>query len=143
MEYPAKFTPAAEGGFVIEFPDFSWGVSQGDSEEDARRMAYDLLVTLIQDHIKCGEELPRPGNKLRGKNLRMIRLSALHSVKVELYQAFRASGMRKAELSRHLAIPKTVIDRLFNLNNRTRLDQIESAFNALGKRVDVNVRDAA
>ena len=142
MEYPAKFMPAAEGGFVIEFPDFGWGVSQGDNEEDARRMAHDLLVTLIQDHIKGGEELPRPG-KLRGKNLRMIRLSALHSVKVELYQAFRASGMRKADLARHLAIPKTVIDRLFNLSNRTRLDQIESAFDALGKRVDVNVRDAA
>jgi hypothetical protein len=51
--------------------------------------------------------------------------------------------MRKADLARHLAIPKTVIDRLFNLSNRTRLDQIESAFDALGKRVDVNVRDAA
>ncbi len=141
MEYPAKFKPAAEGGFVIEFPDFGWGVSQGDNEEDARRMAHDLLVTMIQEHIKSGEDLPHPG-KPRGKSYRMIRLSALHSIKVELYQAFRASGMRKADLARSLAIPKTVIDRLFDLNNRTRLDQIEAAFDTLGKQVDVNVRDA-
>ena len=73
----------------------------------------------------------------------MIRLSALHGIKVELYQAFGASGISKSELARRLAIPKTVIDRLFDLRNRTRLDQIEAAFAALGKRVDVNIRDAA
>jgi antitoxin HicB len=142
MEYPAKFAPAAEGGFVVEFPDFGWGVTQGDNEEEARHMAHDLLVTIIQDHIKRGEDLPRPG-KPRGRNYRLIRLSALHTIKIELYQAFRASGIRKAELARRLAIPKTVIDRLFDLNNRTRLDQIEAAFDALGKQVDVYVRDAA
>jgi antitoxin HicB len=142
MEYPAKFTPAAEGGFVIEFPDFGWGVSQGDSEEEARAMAHDLLITMITHHIKNGEPLPTPG-KFRGRNFRRIRLSAFHSIKVELYQAFRGSGIRKAELARRLGIPKTVIDRLFDLNNRTRLNQIEAAFDVLGKKVDVSVRDAA
>lgn len=142
MEYAAKFTPAAEGGFVIEFPDFGWGVTQGENEEDARRMARDLLVTILQHQIKSGEEVPRPG-KLRGKNLRLIRLSALHALKVELYQTFRASGMRKAELARRLAIPKTVVDRLFDLGNRTRLDQLEAGFIALGKQVDMSVRGAA
>jgi antitoxin HicB len=142
MEYPAKFVTAAEGGFVVEFPDFGWGMTQGDDEEEARGMAHDLLVTMIQDHIRRGEELPRPG-KSRGKNCRMIRLSALHSIKVELYQAFRASRIRKAELARRLGIPKTVIDRLFDLNHRTRLDQIEAAFDALGKQMDVQIRGAA
>jgi predicted RNase H-like HicB family nuclease len=36
MEYPVLFDPADEGGFVITFPDFGWGVSQGDNEGDAR-----------------------------------------------------------------------------------------------------------
>ena len=142
MEYPARFKAAAEGGFVIEFPDFAWGVSQGETEDEARRMAHALLVTLIQAHIRGGEELPRPG-KSRGKNYRMIRLGALDSIKVELYQAFRASGMRKAELARRLSIPKTVVNRLFDLDKRSRLEQIEAAFAVLGKQVDVNVRDAA
>jgi antitoxin HicB len=142
MEYPARFKPDADGGFVIEFPDFGWGVSQGETEEDARRIAHDLLVTLVQSQIKNGEEVPRP-RKPRGKGIRMVRLSALHSMKVELYQSFLDSGLRKSELARRLEIPKTVIDRLFDLNNRTRLDQIEEAFDALGKQVDVSVRDAA
>jgi predicted RNase H-like HicB family nuclease len=30
MEYPALFERAEEGGFVITFPDFEWGITQGD-----------------------------------------------------------------------------------------------------------------
>jgi predicted RNase H-like HicB family nuclease len=67
MEYPARFEPAEEGGFVITIPDFGWGVSQGDTEEEARDMAAALLQTLVQEHIRGGEDLPRP-SKLRGRS---------------------------------------------------------------------------
>lgn len=145
MEYPATFQPAPEGGFVVEFPDFGWGVTQGDTEDEARAMALQLLITLIQDHIRRAEPLPTPG-KLRGRNrrsIRLIRLSVLHSLKVELYQAFLASGLRKSELARRLAIPKTIVDRLFDLRRNTRLDQLESAFTALGQTLDIQIHTAA
>ena len=35
MEYGALFEPAAEGGFVVTIPVFRWGVSQGDTEQEA------------------------------------------------------------------------------------------------------------
>jgi antitoxin HicB len=59
-----------------------------------------------------------------------------------LYIAFTASGIRKAELARRLGTPTTVVDRLFDFRNRTRLDRIEAVFAALGKRVAFEVRDA-
>lgn len=142
MEYPAQFEPAEEGGFVVTFPDFEWGVTQGDTEQEAREMAEDALLTMIQEHIRNGEELPRPG-KPRGRKYRNIRLPALPALKAELYAAFRTSGMKKVELARILGIPKTTVDRLFDFDNRTRLDQIEAAFAALGKRLKVAVEDAA
>ena len=54
-----------------------------------------------------------------------------------------ASRIRKAELARRLRIPKTTVDRLFDFENHTRLDQIEAAFAALGKELSIIVRDAA
>jgi antitoxin HicB len=51
--------------------------------------------------------------------------------------------MRKAELARHLGIPTTQVDRLFDLRHHSRLDQIEAAFKALGKEISIEVRDAA
>ena len=54
-----------------------------------------------------------------------------------------ASGLRKVDLAGRLRIPKTVIDRLFDLNHHSRLEQIEAAFAALGKRLAVQIEDAA
>ena len=36
MEYPVLFEPSKEGGFVVTFPDFDWGVTQGETEQDAQ-----------------------------------------------------------------------------------------------------------
>ena len=142
MEYAALFDPAEEGGFVVTIPAFGWGVSQGDTEQEAREMAAALLQTLVQEHIRKGELLPLP-SKARGRKYRMIRLPALQDTKAELYVAFKSSGIRKAELARRLGIPKTTVDRLFDFNNRTRLDQLEAAFRVLGKRLSIEVREAA
>jgi antitoxin HicB len=142
MEYAALFEPAEEDGFVITFPDFGWGVSQADTEEEARDMAVALLETLVQEHIRKGEALPKVA-KLRGRKYRLIRLPALQGTKARLYEEFLASGIRKSELARRLGIPKTTVDRLFDFGNHTRLDQIEAAFRALGKELTIDVRDAA
>ena len=74
IEYYALFEPAPEGGYVITFPDFGWGVSQGDTEEEAESMAAALLETLIQEHIRKGEPLPKPQIR-RGKNYRVIHVA--------------------------------------------------------------------
>ena len=65
------------------------------------------------------------------------------AAKVELYRAFRESGMRKADLARRLKIAKGNIDRLFDLDHHSRLDLMEAAFRAIGKDLHVEVRDAA
>ena len=67
----------------------------------------------------------------------------MQSAKAELYTAFRASGMKKAELARRIGISKTNIERLFDLDHSSRLDQIEAAFRAIGKKLEVTIRNAA
>ena len=143
MKYPALFEPAEEGGFVITFPDWDWGVSQGDDEIDARGMARDALITMIAYCIRHGKPVPSPTSQPRGKRYRMIELPAIVSLKTELYIAFLDSGIRKTELARRMGIPKTTVDRLFDFKNHTRLDQIEAAFTALGKRLHIAVEDTA
>ena len=83
MEYPALFEPCKEGGFVVTFPDLDWGVTQGETEQDAQEMALDALCTMIREHVRNGEHLPRP-NRPRGRKYRMIRLPAQYAAKAEL-----------------------------------------------------------
>lgn len=142
MEYFALFEPADEGGFIITFPDLGFGASQAETEPEALEVAEDLLLCLLSISIRDGKTIPAP-KKHRGRNYRAIRLPALASIKTELYRAFQASGMRKAELARKLGIPKTNIDRLFLFGHNTRLAQIEAALAAIGKRVSFQIDEAA
>lgn len=141
MEYPALFDPATEGGFTITFPDFGWGVSQGDAERDSHEMALALLQTLVQEHIRKGEDLPKRSNP-RGRKHRAIRLPAMQTAKAELYRQFKASGLRKIDLARKMGIPKTIVDRLFDLKHSSRFEQLEAAFHVLGKELNIEIRDA-
>jgi antitoxin HicB len=143
LYFNALFEPdLEEGGFVVTFPDLKWGVTQGDTEEAAVVMAADAIEMIVRHHIEHGEPLPYP-SKLRGKKYRVVHLPALPTAKAELYMAFKESGMRKGELGRRLGLPVAMVDRLFDFGYRTRLDQIEAAFAALGKRLAVEIRDAA
>jgi antitoxin HicB len=142
MEYAARFEPATEGGFVITFPDFPWGITQGDSEAQAREMALDAICTMLQELIGKGEDLPRP-SKPHGAKYRMIRLPALQAAKAELYRQFTESGIRKAGLARRLKVPAAIVDRLFDLDYSSKLEQLESAFQALGKELQIRISDAA
>ena len=141
--YPAHFEADRQaGGYVVTFPDFRYGVTQGETLEEANEMAQDLLACLLSDLIEDGKELPKP-TKRRGRQYRPVSLPGLQSTKVALYQAFRASGMRKSEFAARMGIPKSNLDRLFDLDHQSRFDQLETAFAALNKHVWVEVRDAA
>ena len=141
--YQASFEPDRKvGGYVVTFPDFGYGVTQGETEEEAMDMAHDLLMLTIGDYIREGKPLPAPSHR-RGATFHSVPLPALQSAKIDLYIAFLASGLKKAEFARRIGIPKTHIERLFSLRHRSRLDQIEAALASLGKRLHIEVRDAA
>ena len=141
--YLALFEPDLNaGGYTVTFPDFGYGVTQGETAEEAMAMAQDLLMLTIGDYIREGRQVPGPARR-RGAKFRPVPLSALQSVKVNLYTAFMESGLKKAEFARRIGIPKTHIERLFSLRHHSRLDQIEAAFAALGKRLHLEARDAA
>ena len=141
--YLALFEPDRKaGGYVVTFPDFGYGATQGETPEEAMEMAQDLLILTIGDYIREGKPLPAASRR-RGGRFRPVPLPALEAAKVKLYIAFAISGLKKAEFARRIGIPKTHIERLFSLRHHSKLDQIEAAFRALGKRLEIEVRDAA
>jgi antitoxin HicB len=73
----------------------------------------------------------------------MVALPALTMLKTELYWALRDANITKAELARRLKWNRESVDRLFRLDHASRLDQIEAAFKALGRKVDITVAEAA
>jgi len=143
FQYPAIFDPDPnDGSFTVTFPDFGYGVTQGSTLSEAEDMAADLLACLMTDSMDNRADFPKPG-KLRGKKIRTVSLPALLDAKANLYVAMRTAGIRKAELARRLGCQKSQIDRLLDFKNSTRMEHIEAAFRALGKRIVIEVQDAA
>ena len=56
--YPAEIKCDADGRFVVTFPDFGWGATDGATLEEALAEARDLLRELIATTVREGEALP-------------------------------------------------------------------------------------
>ena len=142
MEYPARFTPDKQkGGFVVTFPDVPEAITQGDTIEEAMAMASEALELALTFYTEQWKDLPRPTTAKRG--MRMVRVPALSDAKFKLYSALRAAGIRRIELARRLKCSPSQVDRLLHISHHSKLDQIEAAFAATGKRLDIEIQDAA
>jgi antitoxin HicB len=141
MIYPANLEPDDNGTLLVTFPDFPEATTFGVDEDEALMHAVDALLTVIGARIDDREDVPLPSAVVGG--LRPVVLPALVSAKVRLWQAARTTGVGKSELARRLGCHLPQINRLFNLDHASRLDQIEAAYRALGKRLVIAVEDAA
>ena len=140
LRYPVKLTPE-DGKVLVSFPDFPGVHTFGEDEPEALARGVDALETMLMAMIEDKEAIPVPKPIRRGG--RSIALPVLTEAKIELYRQMRSSGIGKAELARRLNCHLPQIDRLLDLGHASRLDQLEQAFIALGKRLAVSIEDAA
>ena len=64
--YPAEIERDEDGRYVVTFPDFGWGATDGATREEALLEAKDLLRELLAATIREGELLPEPSRAGRG-----------------------------------------------------------------------------
>lgn len=138
--YFARVMAEPEGGFTITFDGLE-GVSFAPSEAAIDGRAHDLLATILAAAIGDGRPLPEPGSFLAGT--RPVALDALTTAKLGLRRAMQEAGISGRELARRLGIGETAARRILDLDHRSRIEQVEAALGALGKRLDAVVRDAA
>ena len=68
-------------------------------------------------------------------------LPTLTAIKVVLYRGMREQGIGKAELARRLGWHLPQVDRVPDVQHRSRPDRMEAALGAIGRRLEVIVGD--
>ena len=58
--YPAEIERDEDGRYVVTFPDFGWGATDGATRDEALEEAKDLLRELIVITIRDAEAPPTP-----------------------------------------------------------------------------------
>ena len=139
--YPADFTLDDNGTTLVSFPDVPIARSFGEDEADALARGIDALETAFIALITERAPIPRPSRARRGQKL--VTVPALSAAKLALYEAMREGRIRKSELARRLKWHLPQVDRLLDLRHASRMDQIEAALAALGKKLVLEIRDAA
>lgn len=56
--YTVQFEPAEEGGYIVRVPALNGIATQGETLEEARAMAEDLIRGYLQSLRKHGEPIP-------------------------------------------------------------------------------------
>jgi antitoxin HicB len=138
MKYPAIFTPAEEGGFVVTFRDIPEAITQGDDEAEAHTMAADALLTAMDFYFEDRRPVPPPSKPVEGERLIELPLSA--SAKVMLLNEMLTQKVRAADLARLMELKPQEVNRIIDLNHATKVDTLAAAFKALGRELDLVAR---
>jgi antitoxin HicB len=133
--WPVDLIPAEEGGYIVNFPDLPNGWSQGEDRAEALAQADGLLEEMVLGRMAYGEDIPLP-SAANGRPT--VALPALTAAKLEAYRAMRAAGLNKKQLAERLGWQPSQVTRLFDGRHASRLDQIEAALHALGRRLVVS-----
>ncbi|HUC72659.1 MAG TPA: type II toxin-antitoxin system HicB family antitoxin [Stellaceae bacterium] len=162
--YAVMFESDNNGKLLITCPDLPEVTSFGADEEEAMQRAVNAIEEALATRIEHDEDIPTPSaaadrrstvpgppRRIRSPiaaglpraNRRMVRLTPLTKAKVELYRAMHTDGISKAELARRLSLDDRSVDRLLRLSYRSRIELIDHALRAIGKRLDVIVLDEA
>lgn len=137
--YPVQLDPEEDGGYVVSLPDIGYGATQGDTFGEALHQAEDMLEEAILGMIAHNEEVPAP-SPAAGRPV--VRLPALTAAKLELYRAMRDAGLDAVQLADRLGWPPKKITHILDGYHTVRLEQLEAALIALGRRLIVTSEPA-
>jgi len=98
--------------------------------------AADALESALDFYFEDRRPVPAPSKPKRGQ--RVVELPASVSAKVLLLNEMLRQKVRPAELARRIGTTPQEVNRLTNIHHRTRIDGIDKALRALGKRLIVD-----
>ena len=134
--YPLTIEPDDNGTLLVSFVDIPEAHTFADDKDEVTALATDCALTALEGYMKDRRPIPTPSRELTG---RAVVLPPLAVAKIELYEAMRNAGVRKAELARRLRWHMPQVDRLLSLRHGSRLEHLEAALTVLGHHLEMRV----
>ena len=145
LRYPVKLSKDTNGTILVDVPDIPEAHSFPAKTGPRLPMrAVDAIETALMLYIEDRRDIPVPGVTHAHAAKTVTLLAALTDAKIGLYRATCArkrSAKRSWRGGSNCHLPQ--IDRLLDLAHDSRLDQLEAALAALGKRLTVAIEEAA
>jgi len=118
---------------LVTFPDIPEAITQGKNRAHALEMAKEALELGMEFYFDDNRPVPLPSKPKRGQAI--IELPPSVAAKVLLLNEMLRQKVRPVELARRIGTTKQEVNRLTNLRHPTKIDRIDDALRALGKRL--------
>lgn len=139
-DYAIRFEQDSVPGLAVYCRDLPELNSFGEDEQHAANEAVDAIETTLSIYVDQRRPIPQASAPQQGE--RIIHLPAVTVAKIVLWNTMIERDMRKADLCRLLGIHQTQGDRLVDFLHTSKMEQIETALAAMGKRLAVSVEAA-
>jgi antitoxin HicB len=140
ISYPADFRPIEDGWFMAVFPDVPGCATNGEDHDVTYEMAQDALGIMLDSYI--WEHGTLPPRSRPSKNQVVVELSALDSSKLALCLEMAKAKLTKTELAARLGVDEKEARRILAVGHNTKLDTLEAAFKAIGRKITIQVEAA-
>ncbi|WP_348995079.1 type II toxin-antitoxin system HicB family antitoxin [Achromobacter sp. HNDS-1] len=137
LTYPYTLTLDSNRTWFVRFSDIPEALTVGDDQQEAAINAREALEAALEIYFDARRPIPLPSPVLAGQA--SVTLPALVTSKVFLSNEMIQQGVRKAELARRMGVHMPQVDRLLDVRHASRIDQVESALEKLGRRLEVSL----
>ncbi|QEL10861.1 type II toxin-antitoxin system HicB family antitoxin [Kushneria phosphatilytica] len=138
-KYPIEIHHEANSVWATcrDLPEFH---AAADTLSELMSESADGIVSALSIYVDQRRAIPKASSPL--KNEHVVHLSALILAKIELWNTMIERDMRKADLVRTLNAKPVTVDRLIDFCHSSKLEHVENALLALGKRLSISVEPA-
>lgn len=141
FSYPARFKTGSDGRVLVEFIDLPRVATDGKDRREAMEEAMDALGSDLSIRLSRREEIPPPSDAKRGQS--RVPVPLWLAPKLALYLAMRDQRINNSDLARRLGVNERVVRRMLDPGHATQAEKIQAALAVLGKRMTIEVCDAA
>lgn len=134
--YAVRFETDDTPGIAVFCRDLPELNSYGNDEKHALREALDGIETVLSLYVDQRRAIPPASPTEPGEHV--VHLPVATVAKIELWNAMVERGMRKADLRRLLGVAQNTSDRLVDFLHPSKIESLEQALAALGKRLVVS-----
>ena len=137
LVYPMTLTPDTNGTYLVQFPDIPEAITVAEDVNEAQVNGLEALEAAIEIYFDEKRVVPSP-SRPKARQL-TVTLPALVTSKVLLANEMVVQGVRKSDLARRLKLHMPQIDRLLDPRHSSKIEAVEAALHAVGRRLDVRV----
>ncbi len=135
--YRYKLERQENGWWLVCFPGIPEALTEGETEEEARRNALDCVIAALEGYMKAGKPLPRRGAGHSGPDRAV--LPSLVTAKLAVYETMRARGWSKLRLAKELRMPENSVRRLLDLRHSSQMWIIDEALAKMKAELSVDL----